>query len=471
MGRLLILTVVITFTLTACNLDDESRIVGGSDTGADVEDSTGADDSGDADESCSGEGLEECGGECINTNSNVEHCGACGNDCADDPRNTQCVEPSCAEATCSFDAHADGEACTLGDGPGVCTGGDCVECVADTECVAPPTDNTQCWEGSCESDNTCTYAVPDPTVVCGNPTCSGGQLTQPNQCGSQGECSTDGATQSCGAYLCNDAGDACLTQCTDDSDCQEVACVNGQCSASFGFDLTLSSDQRNVDLADELAVDGWDRTTPIDGTLTIANGVDVGSDDPAVAAFVIDALPDGSTVRLVVEGRILGAGGDGGNVYGHGSEPPYFRGFDAGGDGGHALSIVDQPSGVTIEVDNQGMIGGGGGGGAPGYSKDDNDDIGTGGGGGAGYVPGRGGTAEATLDEPNDGSGGTRLSGGAASGWDGYDAGAGGDLGQDGLPATSSESEGTAGVAGAAVTGASAITWTTQGDIRGAIMQ
>jgi hypothetical protein len=467
MKRAFTLLFALSLVFSACNLDDESTVVGGTgDAGSDAVDTSQSDD---AEDPCPGDGLEECDGECINVNSNAAHCGTCGNDCAEDPQNTQCVEPSCEQSACVFEPKADGEACTLGDAPGACSGGSCVECLENADCTNPPTDNTQCWEGTCGSDNTCEYAVPDPTVVCESATCTGSQLTEPTQCGADGDCSDGGAIVTCEPYICNDAGDGCLDQCTDASQCVGVPCTGGACGDTFPVNLTLSGDRTNVDLLDEIEDEGWDGTSRLSGTVTIPSGTDIGSNNPANVSFVVRPLPDDSTLSIVIEGRILGAGGNGGNVYGHGSDPPYFRGFDPGQDGGDAMHIEDQPSGVTIEVDNEGIIGGGGGGGAPGYSKDDNDDIGTGGGGGAGFVPGNGGVAQSALDEPNNGSNGTRLTGGASTGWDGYDAGAGGDLGQNGRPATSSESEGTAGAAGAAVVGEDQITWAKQGDIRGAI--
>lgn len=98
----------------------------------------------------------------------------------------------------------------------------------------------------------------------------------------------------------------------------------------------------------------WESTVP--KRIIIPNNVVVGSSNPSVEAFLIDTGM-GGVLNFDVSGRIEGASGPAN-----------------GGTGGNAL-IVNQSSGVTVNITSTGSILGGGGGGGKG---------GTGGSGGGG---------------------------------------------------------------------------------------
>lgn len=166
--------------------------------------------------------------------------------------------------------------------------------------------------------------------------------------------------------------------------------------------------------------------------VTINSGVNVTASSTSTPAFDTGPLPAGSTLRIINNGRIQGAGGRGGN----GGQPasPGQSAFP----GGIALNLT-----LDTTIDNgSGQIwggGGGGGGGAGGAAS------GSGGGGGAGQVPGAGGSGNAA------GSAGTSEAGGAG-GLTAADGGTGGNPGAAGAAGQSTGSSGGAGgAAGKAV--------------------
>ncbi|MBI3179153.1 MAG: hypothetical protein HYZ27_05795, partial [Deltaproteobacteria bacterium] len=113
------------------------------------------------------------------------------------------------------------EPCPLpNDPPGVASGscveGACAECLQAADCTSPPTPY-DCFVIACANDR-CNYA-PDPGRVCAPQSCSGGFTSFERLCG-DGSCpAPNPASASCGAYVCNSSGTACLTSCTDSSDC------------------------------------------------------------------------------------------------------------------------------------------------------------------------------------------------------------------------------------------------------------
>lgn len=213
---------------------------------------------------------------------------------------------------------------------------------------------------------------------------------------------------------------------------------------------------------------GWDGNSPLTATLP-SGGVLAASTSSAYALVISGSFPQG--LVFVNKGGIYGAGGK-------------------GGDGGSAISTVTagEPGGPALSVSsavtfsNLGVIAGGGGaGGSSGTTWD-----GGGGGGGAGYVPGAAGygkdyTPQAgSLIKGGDG----RMSKGNTAGGVGGNAGVqgnaggsttsalggggGGGLGSaGGNGGASSATSKFGGVAGAAVTGNSNITWETSGQLYG----
>lgn len=143
-----------------------------------------------------------------------------------------------------------------------------------------------------------------------------------------------------------------------------------------------------------------------------------------------------NSLTIEVEGRIAGAGGNGG--------VSSTDGFD----GGTALYTRQ-----AVDVTNNGVIAGGGGGGGGDRGPSEQQIFLGGGGGGAGASVGSGGFGI------NPGTDGTLTAGGDG----GASAGDGGDPGQDGQ----NGDDGSGGSAGAAVDGDSYVTWSGSGSIVG----
>ena len=183
-------------------------------------------------------------------------------------------------------------------------------------------------------------------------------------------------------------------------------------------------------------------------TCTIIAGVVVGSTLTSNPAFDVGSWPAGVIINLVVQGRIEGRGGDGGQGSGH-----------AGANGGTALYTR-----FAISVDfTAAQIWAGGGGGGGGGSKN-----GGGGGGAAGSLPGYGGGLAGTGGTP--GTDGTLTTGG--SGGAGGGSNSGGNGGGPGLDGTAGNAGGinpggAKGIKGNAIDGVSLLTITGTGDRRG----
>jgi uncharacterized repeat protein (TIGR01451 family) len=240
--------------------------------------------------------------------------------------------------------------------------------------------------------------------------------------------------------------------------------------------VVIQSNTSNLNLWNYLVAQGA-ATPGMPGSwiVTIAGGVVIGSSSTSVPAFDTGAFPSGSTVQIVNNGTIVGAGGSGGNG---GGNP---EAATAGASGG--LALLSQ---VSVTIANNGSIwggGGGGGGGGANRSLPSGGPAGGGGGGGAGSNAGAGGAGgtglvgSASFGSP--GSAGT-LSGGGGGGAGGViravvggTGGNGGGPGQAGASGGQSTPAGATpgggGAAGAAVNGNSFITWTNVGDRRGAV--
>lgn len=235
--------------------------------------------------------------------------------------------------------------------------------------------------------------------------------------------------------------------------------------------INISGYANQYNLYNDLISKGWNGTTVINIEVTIApNGI-VYSNNTAVPAFDTGTgYPAGCTFILTNNGLILGAGGQGGNGGYDSGVPTRAQAGYIGGTGLYAQ--------IASTVVNNNLISGGGGGGGAGGS----DANGTGGGGGGGGVSlGAGGISavllfgrsdygtSATLYTPGIGGVG---SGRAGSGGNGGTYGTVGNNGNDSLPTPgvgSYKLGGFGGAAGAAVVGNANITWTTVGDIRGAL--
>jgi hypothetical protein len=214
----------------------------------------------------------------------------------------------------------------------------------------------------------------------------------------------------------------------------------------------------------------WNGTSVVNLTITINAGVIIGAPNPSTPALTIPGgWPPGSTISLVNNGTVSGAGGAGG--VGSDNTGP-------GGDGtkgGSALSLQWQTS-----ITNNGTIagGGGGGGGAADHWNIYSGFGGGGGGGGAGSVPGAGGVGgTAGSGSGSSGSAGTASSGGAGGAGGSIDlpGGNGGNLGQAGADGANPggsgyTTPGTGGAAGYYIVGNSFATWNILGTVIGGLI-
>ncbi len=184
-------------------------------------------------------------------------------------------------------------------------------------------------------------------------------------------------------------------------------------------DLYINATTQDLVISDELSP-----SEAKEYVVVINNGVDIGATSTSEYSLDTGAFPVGSSLKLIILGRVLGAGGDGAAT----DEA-------VGGDGGTAINIQ-----IDTEIDNlSGFIGGGGGGGGSGLTTIDV--FGGGGGGGQGFAPGQGGFAvnpgdDGTITNPGNG-------GYSETGVSGV---AGGSFGENGIDTVDSDG-GTAGLA------------------------
>lgn len=187
------------------------------------------------------------------------------------------------------------------------------------------------------------------------------------------------------------------------------------------FNLTIAGNTLNYNLRAAAMAAGWNGSSAIICNLTINGGVVVGSN--SIASYSIDTgggWPAGSTITIVNNGYIAGAGGDGG--YGGDTGMRAWAAYP-GLAGGPALNLQFP---VTIN-NNSGYIYSGGGGGGGAMSFNNLGAVGNsngGGGGGAGNKIG--------VGAPNGNAGNGGLLAGGAGGYGGY-AGYGGGYGGSGL--------------------------------------
>ena len=236
--------------------------------------------------------------------------------------------------------------------------------------------------------------------------------------------------------------------------------------------ILISSDTNNFSVSDYIkyTIDGikWDGVLPVELSITIDTGVTVGSKDSITPAFIVEKFPDGSTISIVNNGFIQGAGGAGG------SGGDNDTAGSNGSDGGIAL-LLNYASTIT----NNGKILGGGGGGGGGAS-------GGGGGGGAGVEAGYGGTASASFyNRPaaTFGVTGSKLEGGVGGnppqafttttgggyGGNGGDAGFNGLNGENKILGRTTISGGIGGLAGYYVFNNIYAKWNVRGELKGRV--
>jgi len=225
------------------------------------------------------------------------------------------------------------------------------------------------------------------------------------------------------------------------------------------YALRISANTRNFNLRTAVDALGYAGQAGVSVTLTIDEGVLVGSASTATPALATGSWPAGATLAITNRGRIAGCGGQGGGGGGQQS-----TGGHPGVAGGTAFTASAQ-----CAFANLGILAGGGGGGGGGGNPSGNNGGGGGGGGGAGdafgAAGGSGGHGSAN------GSAGTLTTGGAGGAGDNASAGGkGGDAGQAGAAGGGGGGgAGAGGAAGAAVTGNTLVTWTAEGTRLGTI--
>ncbi len=248
------------------------------------------------------------------------------------------------------------------------------------------------------------------------------------------------------------------------------------------YEVTTDTGVFHWNIREAVEFAGWDGVRPLRVIATIEDGIyDAYSVDPAIAAIRTGGFgPLLRGLKIYVQGRVMGAGGKGGNGGGlTTNELSSAYNPTAGEDGGDAFliedrcTIINQPGGKIIP-------GGGGGGGAQyTYDGQTGESItgGGGGGGAAGDTPGAGGIGggyNGTTPYAQNGAAGGIGGAGGAGGEGRYTypttntsldnrGGDGGGYGQAGGVGSAIFSPG--GDAGAAIRGADLVTYIDEGGI------
>jgi len=170
-------------------------------------------------------------------------CDNAGN-CVGCVSNGDCTSGNCQQASNTCGLAADGHTCTVNNqcANNRCVGGLCCHTACNGTCMACAMALTGVADGTCSpitqgtaplQANQCTAAPPcgndgkcngagaceqaPATTACGTATCTGGMVTPQGTCSGTGTCNA-GVTTSCGDYVCNAGGTACLMSCQMDGD-------------------------------------------------------------------------------------------------------------------------------------------------------------------------------------------------------------------------------------------------------------
>ncbi|MFT7579752.1 MAG: hypothetical protein ACI9MR_001418 [Myxococcota bacterium] len=282
-------------------------------------------------------------------------------------------------------------------------------------------------------------------------------------------CDPNNQVQQVGDSITVTSGGASITMpLPDGMDLDDSCCVDGCCGQLPDVNLVISADTEDYDLF----VAAGSPAVAANFIVTVNNGVTVSASGGMVPAFTTGALPNGSTVTLINNGNIYGAGGQGGTA-GTTNSGVGGTAHSVGFAGGDAITTT-----VALTIDNStGNIFGGGGGGGGGALCTITNVLACGGSGGGGQglaggpagdkgfvcasgAPYPGGDAGTAGTDTGTGLGGA----GAGSGLYSSDgshffepfvctSGAGGDggsWGEPGLPAGPSNFEGQADIPGIA---------------------
>jgi hypothetical protein len=210
--------------------------------------------------SCVDSGTQDCapyacsGGACLTTCFNDTHCAAtayctgstctskkglgtaCGgtNEC----QSGFCVDGVCCNNACTAFCAACSAAKKGAPPDGTC-GNIAPGADPDDECTAQGA-STCLQDGFCNGSGACqVYAN---GTVCVAPSCSGSILNKADLCNGYGSC-VDSGTQDCTPYACS--GNACLTTCSNDSQCAATAyCAGSTCTTKKGPGVSCGGTQQ-----------------------------------------------------------------------------------------------------------------------------------------------------------------------------------------------------------------------------------
>lgn len=177
----------------------------------------------------------------------------------------------------------------------------------------------------------------------------------------------------------------------------------GASSGTQTVSAVVSANAYSLSVAALLKTAGWDGVSAVNGTVTINSGVSIGATSTSAYALTVEStFPTGSTIALVNNGYIVGAGGAGAN--GNASVEA-----TAGNAGGPCLYV----GWANTKITNNGVMSGGGAGGAAFYGAP--------GGGGGGYPAGAAGTPASGWNSGSAGAGPTATS--TVNAWSGGTSG------------------------------------------------
>jgi hypothetical protein len=256
--------------------------------------------------------------------------------------------------------------------------------------------------------------------------------------------------------------------------------TNQSCMQPTSVTILISTN--NLNLWSYLVANGFATAgTPGFWVVTIDSRAVFGSSSAATPAFDTGVFPAGSTLQIINNGRIEGAGGAGGIGATVTSTCAVTSASSPGGGGGPALQAR-----LALTMTNNGGVWGGGGGGGGGMAKVYTGRQaaigGGGGGGGAGVVGGAIGAGGTGTASGANGGVGTATAGGAGgaggnfpglafggTGGNGGGPGLAGNAATGGTGACTTTVNSGGGATGSATIGNSFITWSVVGDRRGAL--
>ncbi len=193
--------------------------------------------------------------------------------CCNSPCQSLCESCGIAgqEGTCSkYSANTDPEnncpPCTLCDG----VGNSCIPAVAGLD---PADDCSQMSQSSCGYDGVCDGAGScsfwDAGIECFPQYCVGGYVFNPDQCSGTGVCA-DGGFSGCNGYICDDAGFACRTSCTQQYHCSYgfYCDANSKCVPKKGNGQPCGD---NNECSSWYCVDGYCCSSPCAGQCQACN--------------------------------------------------------------------------------------------------------------------------------------------------------------------------------------------------------